>query len=1156
MAPNYQTNLKRRRLGFVMAAVLLVFAFTAAGPVSTALAQDPIVGFTGPDPDNAFSFNIEGCRLEKATEGTYDPTATVPVLYCDTSVPDWPATDDSYTNGNLGKEWNELDLVPHRFGSNSSGLAADSQKFQVILGADNLVDTSPLAIGYDRIANVVFRDDLSTGTASDCQLTLIGANQIGDFGIGGAIEQIVQVVEITQTKDTTCVWDYVQQLAITASNISGSSNRSYIVAGTGAQSVPLPSDIQPQALAKSMSAVEDSLINWTIQKVASPIDWNFGNTCNQDVPNTKDVTVDITFTKGATELGDLTATTTVDATNPSSRTVFYDCTDNVFSGDTLVDSAEPEPFAVPPSEMVMFDIEHILNPGTRDLRDELTCTLQVEDILVPGTFIDVGTLTAEFSLPNEDIAPGEVVNETVVVDDTESITDGAARYDFSAVHSGGVSGGFIGYTPGTATDGPVVWKSDAQGDSGTVQFTKTVTVERGYDINGKLEDTASIDLTDITDVSATAATTFTTDPKIDLGINKNLGFTVANDTVWKFEVKDSGDNVEANKEITIPAGSSSGSVTVYDLDPDTYTVTETVLDGWVPAANPQNVTLSLPSCEGSVTFTNEPSEDFFAQVEVKKMTDPTGKEAGWIFDLSSDNSDNGAQVTTTDANFIRFDLDGGTNKGADAGSYSVAEQEKTGWDLQEDITFAKVGCKDASQNVAPETRASCDFVVQYERDAGCVFQCTYKNIERGKIIVEKQTDPADSPKEFQFTGEAAGFLSDNGKIEVDNLEPGTYYSTEFVPVGWDLTDITCDDGASSKPSSGNLATATATFELDPGETVTCVFTNTERGMVDVLKTVQGALPGGEVFYFEIRKGADASNVGEVIAEAYHFEADTVIGRTQVEGTDPVSGAADFRCVSNDYTKCANFIVDDYETSPTPTLDDEVQAKLPPGQYQFCEANVMPGWMSDIRDWTNAFPLPGVNGAFFVPNQNDPLVDNSLYCAPFEVAAGDSMSFAVDNTPPPGGDARTIGFWKNWTSCDGHGNQDPVLDETLAKSPVTCEGGGPGIWIGTVCVDTCYEAVSLLDKREISEDLKGKKRASDACYNAASQLLASELNELAGARTCTDLVDLQTETQEILFDEGFDGTGKCVKGGKTGKALNDYAGDLDDYNNNEPGAVCN
>jgi hypothetical protein len=45
---------------------------------------------------------------------------------------------------------------------------------------------------------------------------------------------------------------------------------------------------------------------------------------------------------------------------------------------------------------------------------------------------------------------------------------------------------------------------------------------------------------------------------------------------------------------------------------------------------------------------------------------------------------------------------------------------------------------------------------------------------------------------------------------------------EMVPAGWNLTDITCDD----ENSSGDLSSATATFRVEPGETISCVFTNT------------------------------------------------------------------------------------------------------------------------------------------------------------------------------------------------------------------------------------------------------------------------------------------------------------------------------------------
>lgn len=41
-------------------------------------------------------------------------------------------------------------------------------------------------------------------------------------------------------------------------------------------------------------------------------------------------------------------------------------------------------------------------------------------------------------------------------------------------------------------------------------------------------------------------------------------------------------------------------------------------------------------------------------------------------------------------------------------------------------------------------------------------------------------------------------------------------------MGWELTDIACSDDN----SSGDIASASADFVLDAGETVTCVFTST------------------------------------------------------------------------------------------------------------------------------------------------------------------------------------------------------------------------------------------------------------------------------------------------------------------------------------------
>ena len=98
-----------------------------------------------------------------------------------------------------------------------------------------------------------------------------------------------------------------------------------------------------------------------------------------------------------------------------------------------------------------------------------------------------------------------------------------------------------------------------------------------------------------------------------------------------------------------------------------------------------------------------------------------------------------------------------------------------------------------------------------------------KEEEDGVIIIEKQTIPDGSLTEFTFTGDVAGILQD-GDTAIAVVASGTYTSTETVLEGWNLTNITCDDDN----SSGNTDTGAVTFNVEQGEIVTCVFTNTEE----------------------------------------------------------------------------------------------------------------------------------------------------------------------------------------------------------------------------------------------------------------------------------------------------------------------------------------
>jgi hypothetical protein len=155
------------------------------------------------------------------------------------------------------------------------------------------------------------------------------------------------------------------------------------------------------------------------------------------------------------------------------------------------------------------------------------------------------------------------------------------------------------------------------------------------------------------------------------------------------------------------------------------------------------------------------------------------------------------------------------------GQYTVTEDDPTpAFDL------TAIACDDGSSAI-PSTWYVVTRTATINLDPGETVTCTFTNTQRSHIIVEKQTDPDAAPGTFTFSGDAAGTISDDGQIVVHNLAPETYTAIEDDPVPvFYLTAISCDDGSSATPSTWDVGTRTATFQLDPGETVKCTFTNT------------------------------------------------------------------------------------------------------------------------------------------------------------------------------------------------------------------------------------------------------------------------------------------------------------------------------------------
>ena len=108
-------------------------------------------------------------------------------------------------------------------------------------------------------------------------------------------------------------------------------------------------------------------------------------------------------------------------------------------------------------------------------------------------------------------------------------------------------------------------------------------------------------------------------------------------------------------------------------------------------------------------------------------------------------------------------------------------------------------------------------------------------LEPGEIIVVKDTDPDGASAQFSFSGAASGTIGDEQVLRA-SVAPGSHTVTEAATPGWDLSGISCDDD----DSTVNTATATATYVVEPGETITCIFSNERTG--PDLRITKGAAP--------------------------------------------------------------------------------------------------------------------------------------------------------------------------------------------------------------------------------------------------------------------------------------------------------------------------
>jgi hypothetical protein len=206
--------------------------------------------------------------------------------------------DAAYTTGNLGKGWNELDLVPFRLTTDAGNAAPASQTYTIAIVLDNIDGGKP---GYDVLSAPVLNTALS---AASCTAATVGAATLLNPGFGGISQSLYRLVTITQAQNTTCVYDYFGRLALGSHLFPGSSlhanlaNQSLTTAGIGSKEVSIPvKEISPQELRKDMLAKQDSDHAWNLTKEADKATVSFHDVCAEGEPQPQTVTFTVKWTK-------------------------------------------------------------------------------------------------------------------------------------------------------------------------------------------------------------------------------------------------------------------------------------------------------------------------------------------------------------------------------------------------------------------------------------------------------------------------------------------------------------------------------------------------------------------------------------------------------------------------------------------------------------------------------------------------------------------------------------------------------------------------------------------------------------------------------------------------------------------------------------------
>ncbi|MEK7642426.1 MAG: hypothetical protein AAB392_01385 [Patescibacteria group bacterium] len=251
-----------------------------------------------------------------------------------------------------------------------------------------------------------------------------------------------------------------------------------------------------------------------------------------------------------------------------------------------------------------------------------------------------------------------------------------------------------------------------------------------------------------------------------------------------------------------------GGIVNYEVNAGTYSVTEAPQAGWTQTSNTcSNIVIPNGGFQHCY-ITNTQKGNIIIVKDVIGNPDPTD----FTFTNNFGNGNPASFMLDEDGN---GDLPSSRNFEVLPGTYSVAETALPHWQLE------SATCSDQSPVNA--------IVVS----PGEIVTCTFVNEELNKITLIKNTVGSDGTFDFTMTGdtlapsaELTTVAGTKTQVFEDIDQDNEYTISETVPAGWVLTSATCTGDES--PES---------ITPEPGEDVTCTFTNTKLPTLTLQKTV-------------------------------------------------------------------------------------------------------------------------------------------------------------------------------------------------------------------------------------------------------------------------------------------------------------------------------